>query len=80
MSSEERAQPTAQLSAAARTRIAAAAGVTVREVGEALGKYEWTRSAMARMAQLKSEGAAMPKSFEELEVRPHICMCVAWCH
>ena len=73
MTAEDRATPPASLSAAARSRIAAAAGVTVRDVGEALGKYEWTRAAMARMAQLKAEGKAMPTSFDDLEVRLERC-------
>jgi len=67
MTAEERATPLAQLGAAARSRIAEAAGVSVRDVGEALGKYEWTRAAMARMAQLKAEGKPIPTNFEDLE-------------
>jgi len=69
MTAEERATPPAALSAAARSRIAEAAGVPVSSVGEALGKFEWTRAAMARMAQLKAEGKPLPTSFDDLEVR-----------
>jgi hypothetical protein len=67
MTAEEKATPPASLSAASRARIAQAAGCTVADVGEALGKYEWTRAAMGRMQTLRAEGRPMPTSFEELE-------------
>ena len=69
MTPDERAVPTAQLSLASRQRIACTVGVTVEQVGEALAKFEWTRDAMGRMAQLRAEGKPMPKSFDDLEVR-----------
>jgi signal recognition particle GTPase len=68
MTAEEKAVPTAQLSAAQRSRIAQAAGCSVGEVGEALGKFEFTKAATARMAQLRAEGKPMPTSWEDLEV------------
>ena len=71
MTADERAIPPAQLPAAARQRIAAAAGVTVGEVGDALAKFAWTAAAMKHMAQLKAEGKPMPTSFDNLEVRAH---------
>jgi signal recognition particle GTPase len=74
MTAEERAIPPAQLPAAARQRIAAAAGVTVGEVGDALAKFAWTAAAMKHMAQLKAEGKPMPTSFDNLEVRAEASM------
>lgn len=67
MTAAERLRPAAELSAAARARVAAEVGCTVADVGAALAKYEWTRAAYERVAELKRQGKPTPSSFSDME-------------